>query len=236
MKKTFVHENEKFSYYVKEAFKTLRTNFLFSGSEIKSVLITSCVKNEGKSTVSLELAKSLSLSEKKVLLIDMDMRKPRISKLLKDKYDSSENKYGLSEYLVGIADGINIVNSKINNLSFLFSGAESPNPTGLLNSRKLVEMFKTCEEVFDYIIIDTPPVNVVSDALLLEKHINGYIIASRAEYSNVNAISDAIKSLNSVNADIFGFVLSDVNPKKSRKGKKYSSYNKYGYGYYDKSN
>ena len=77
MKTTFVHENDKFSYYVKEAFKTLRTNFLFSGSDVKTVLITSCVKNEGKSTVSLELAKSLALSEKKVLLLDADLRMTR---------------------------------------------------------------------------------------------------------------------------------------------------------------
>ena len=70
----FVHENDKFSYYVKEAFKTLRTNFLFSGSDVKTVLITSCVKNEGKSTISIELSKSLALSEKKVLLIDGDMQ------------------------------------------------------------------------------------------------------------------------------------------------------------------
>ena len=86
MKTTFVHENETFSYYVKEAFKTLKTNLLFSGSDIKTVLITSCVKNEGKSTVSIELAKSLSLSEKKVLLIDSDLRKS----VLSSKYTNNE--------------------------------------------------------------------------------------------------------------------------------------------------
>ena len=88
MKTTTINETKKLNYSVREAFKTLRTNFLFCGNDIKTVLITSCVKNEGKSTISIELSKSLALSEKKVLLIDSDLRKS----VFATKYTVNEEK------------------------------------------------------------------------------------------------------------------------------------------------
>ena len=96
MNTTIINETRKLNYTVQEAFKTLRTNFLFSGDGIKTVLITSCVKNEGKSTVSIELSKSLAIYDKKVLLIDADLRKS----VFASEYTTNEKEIlGLSEYL-----------------------------------------------------------------------------------------------------------------------------------------
>ena len=98
MNNTMFNESKKQNYSVREAFKALRTNLLFCGSEYKTIVITSCVKNEGKSTVSIELAKSLSLAEKKVLLVDADLRKS----VYASTYTINENQVlGLSEYLSG---------------------------------------------------------------------------------------------------------------------------------------
>ena len=101
MNKVQINDLKNTNYSIRESFKALRTNFLFCGTEYKSVLITSCVKNEGKSTVSIELSKSLSLSEKKVLLIDADLRKSMFA----SKYTTNDgNILGLSEYLSGHAE------------------------------------------------------------------------------------------------------------------------------------
>ena len=101
MKTTTLNETKKYNYSVREAFKTLRTNFLFCGDDIKTIVITSCVKNEGKSTISIELAKSLAISEKKVLLVDSDVRKS----VFATKYtENAGTVIGLSEYLSGQAE------------------------------------------------------------------------------------------------------------------------------------
>ena len=111
----------------------------------------------------------------------------------------------------------------------MFSGAICSNPAGLINSARMASFIKECEEEYDYIIFDTPPLNVVADATLLANKINGYLIATRSDYSNVNDISDALASLEKVGANVFGFVLSDVELKK---GGRYGQYKKYTNHYY----
>ena len=227
-------------FSINEAFRTLYTNVLYLPIEdnCKKIVITSAVPGEGKTYVAINLAISLAQNgdNKKILVLDMDLRNSRMPFLVKDICEEDANcSVGASEYLAGITEDINIVKSKVNNLYFFFSGAESPNPIGLLNSKRLSKLIKEFENSYDYIIIDTPPVNLVSDALLLQNCVNGYIIASRADYSNINNITETIKSLKEINAEIYGFVLSDINPKKSGKGKKYSKYSKYSqYKYYEK--
>ena len=91
------------------------------------------------------------------------------------------------------------------------------------------ELIEKCSEEYDYIIFDTPPVNIVSDAILFADKINGYIMATRADYSNINALSDAIDSIRNVGGEVFGVVLSAVNPKNSGGSYRYKSYKNKGY-------
>ena len=235
--------NEQTPFAIKEAFSSLSTNVIYLPivDKCKKIAITSGVPGEGKSYISTNLAITLAqnFDNKKILLIDMDMRSPSIAKLFKNFPESYDSKIGLSEYLIGLSEEPNIVETNIRGLSVLFAGGESSNPAGLINSDKMTDLLKSCEAKFDYIIIDTPPINIVSDATLLVGRINGYILSTRADYSNVNALSTAEKTLNSVGAQLFGVVLMGVNPKGGmgygRYGKygkygKYGSYGQYGYG------
>ena len=123
-----------------------------------------------------------------------------------------------------------MISSDYTNLDVISSGAEAANPAGLINSPRMRELVSWAEEKYDYIIFDTPPVNVVSDALLLNDCINGYLIAVRADYSDVNALSHSLDALEKIGATVFGAVLSSVEPKNT-KGY-YHSHNKYGYDSY----
>ncbi len=229
--------NDHTPFAVKEAFSALGTNVIYLPivDKCKKIAITSGVPGEGKSYVSINLAITLAqnFDNKKILLIDMDMRSPSIAKLFEKFSEEYYSKTGLSEYLIGLTDTPNIVETNIRGLSVLFAGGESTNPAGLINSDKMTNLIKSCEEKFDYIIIDTPPINIVSDATLLVGRINGYILSTRADYSNINTLSVAEKTLNSVGAHLFGVVLMGVDPKGNRgygRYGKYDSYGKYGYG------
>ncbi len=232
-----IDENTPFA--IREAFGSLYTNILYLPIEdkCKKIAITSAYAGEGKTYVAVNLAITLAKNsdKKKILLVDMDMRKPRISRLFKEKFHMHDKKNGLSEYLAGIDDIPHIIETDIPNLSVVFSGAESANPANLINSARMETFFSECSKMYDYIIIDTPPVNLVSDAVLLSHSINGYVISSRSDYSSTNALNDAIETLKKVEAQIFGLVLTGVEPKGSGSyglRKKYGSYGSY--GYYDK--
>lgn len=225
--------NDDTPFAVKEAYRALGANFLYLPIEdkCKKIAVTSAFPGEGKTFVSINLAITLATSSEKrrVLLIDADMRKSRVLRLL------SSNKYsktsGLSEYIAGIDDVPNISGTDYPNLDVLSSGAEAANPTGLLSSSRMEALMRTCNEKYDYVIFDTPPVNVVADALVLNDHINGYIIATRADYSDVNSLGQVVDALKRIDAEVYGIVLSSVDLKK---GDGYSrSYNKYGYSSYD---
>ena len=215
-----------------EAFRTLYTNILYLPIEgkCKKIAVTSALPGEGKTYISINLALTLAQNSdnRKILLIDADMRKPRIARMMKSFYDTKSNTSGLSEYLAGITEEPNIINTEIPNFSIVFSGAESVNPAGLINSSRMAAFIKKCEEEYDYVIIDTPPINVVSDAALLVKHVDGYLVATRADYSNVNEVSDALDTLSKIEAPVFGIVLTGVE----QKGRKYSSKGRYS-GYSD---
>ena len=190
----------------------------------KKIAITSSVPGEGKTNVALNLAISLAQNtDKKILLIDLDMRSPRVNALLAE-IDSNVKGHenGLSEYLAGINKEPNILQSKFENLSVLFSGRTNSYPTGLITSAKMDELFKLVEEAYDYVIIDTPPINVVTDAVLISNRIHGYIISTRSEFSTINSISNVEETLKSVNANIFGVVLTAYNQKQTQK--KYEKY------------
>ena len=237
MKTTTLNETKKFNYSVREAFKTLRTNFLFCGDDIKTVLITSCVKNEGKSTISIELSKSLSLSEKKVLLIDADLRKS----VFATRYTiNTENVVGLSEYLSGQAKYDDIIYQTQNeNLHMIFAGAVPPNPVELLGSSKFNDLIKSVRELYDCVIIDAAPLGAVIDASAISAFVDGAILVITANEISYRFASDVKVQLERSNCRVLGAILNRIPMKNGSYynnyyKKYYGRYKKYGYGKYGK--
>lgn len=230
---TILSEHSKF--LVSEAYKTLRTNILFSTGDVgcKSFVVTSALPGEGKTTNAINLAISFAQTEKRVVLIDADLRKPKLH-----KYFDLENKTGLSNVISGVYDGESkdfIQKTYIENLDVITSGHIPPNPIELLASESMNELIKKLEETYDFIIIDTPPVNVVSDALVLSKCVTGYIMVARSNYTEYQPLSDAMSNFEIANIKPLGIILNDFSNKRSSyySGGKYrykSYYNYYRYG------
>ena len=215
---------------IREAFRTLYTDVLYLNIEdkCKKIAVTSSVPAEGKTTIATNLAATIAQNaeNKRVLLIDTDMRKPKVARM----FGISKLTHGLSEFLAGIDDTPNFINVPQHKITILTSGGSNKNPTKLVSSKRMEELLRFCEVHFDYIIIDTPPISVVSDALLLHDKINGYIVSARSDYSNINFVSDCVDRLKRLDTEIFGIVLTSFNLK-ARRGKYGSSYSKYEYSY-----
>ena len=223
--------NDSTPFAIREAYRTLYTNVLYLPieSSTKKIALTSAIPGEGKSIASLNLAKTIATNspDSKVLLVDADMRSPRICDLLGiDGHKQS----GFSEYLAGIDKTPAVLPTENSNLFILPSGAVNVNTPGLIASNRMKNLMASLETEYDYIIFDTPPVNIVSDALLLKDYVNGYLLAVRSEFSNINYTSDAIDALNKAEVKLFGLILTAYNPKSDNKFGRYSS-GRYKYGY-----
>ena len=240
---------EKMNFTGKEAYKMLRTNLMFTLADNKNcrkVGVTSSTRGEGKSTISINLAYTLASANSKVLLIDMDMRLPSIAKKLDLDY-----KEGLSDYLANKAKKSSIIHSlpKYKNLDILLSGTIPPNPSELIGSESLAKFIKSLESVYDYIIFDLPPVNIVTDALVAKDLMDGQIIVVREGYSDKYSLASCIRRLQFVETNILGFVYTNAGTspayynkhpryyryrntnKKYNYNKGYTGYNKNGYYY-----
>ena len=200
------------SFELKEAYNSLCTNILYLPimDKCKKIAITSAVSGEGKTSVAANLSISLArnLLDKKVLLVDADMRAPHVAQFMRDHIKKTE-KTGLSDYLADITSEPNILGTDISNLVIILAGDSTNNPAGLICSEKMTSFISACEGKYDYVIFDTPPVNIVSDAILLINKVNGYILATRTKYSKLPNINTAQETLKSVGAQIFGIVLTD---------------------------
>lgn len=231
-RKMLLSENTPFS--VAEAYRMARTNIMYLPSEKKCKIFatTSAYASEGKTISTINLALAFAQSNKKIILIDADMRKPRIKKNMELK---SAN--GLSEYLAGITDDAEITHIKDSMLDVITAGKTTAAAAELLELPRMKTLLDRLAEHYDYILIDTPPMNLVTDAAMLTNLVNGYIFSVRCNFSDVDGIKDAIVSLDQVNANIVGFMLNGVDPKSNLHGKyryRYSKYNysyRYGYGY-----
>ena len=150
----------KKDFFTQEAFKTLRTNLQFCGQDICTVVITSCNENEGKTTITLQLAKSLAELNKRVLVIDADMRKS----VMAGRNTTAENPAGLSEVLTGLTSVKEcLYQTQYDNLSIMFAGKYPPNPVELLSGQYFEELLKAAKESYDYVLIDVPPLGSVID-------------------------------------------------------------------------
>lgn len=217
-----------------EAFKSIRTNLLYSarGEKCPVFAVTSSFAHSGKSIVFANLAISFAKLGKRVLLIDLDMRCP-----VQHKIFHMDNRYGASEWLAEIpSDGGEVFRKTGHeNLYLMTAGRIPPNPSELLSSDSMKSTLEALKQDFDYIFLDLPPIGVVSDALVVSELVTGYVYTVRAEFDNKPAIRDGLNIMRKSGAKVLGFVLNDVNPASDKHyGKNYQS-DRYGYGYGNQS-
>ena len=201
----------KMPFMYTEAYKALRTNveFLSASNNAKKIVVTSSLSGEGKTCLSINLAISLAQTGKKVIILDCDLRKPKVHRYLRIKHSAQ---YGVSTVLGGTAD----VDSSIGflediNLYVMLAGPTPPNPSELLNSERAKKLFDDLSERFDYIICDTAPAAIVTDAVALSQHCDGVIFVIRQNYSTVDQVKETISRIQAVGTKIFGTVLNGYN-------------------------
>ncbi|MBE6088941.1 MAG: CpsD/CapB family tyrosine-protein kinase [Clostridium beijerinckii] len=215
--KGFVVEKKPKSI-VSEAYRTLRTNIQYSSFDktIKTIVITSAEAAEGKSTVSGNLALSFAQNEKKVIIVDCDLRKPSVHKNFK-----LSNLSGLSEVLIGKENLDNVIQNRNENLDILTSGKIPPNPSEMLSSTAMTNLIQKLGEKYDIVILDSAPLQAVTDAQILSTKADGTILVVRAQRTSRESVIDAKNLLTKVGANILGTVLHAVE---NTRGKYYYYY------------
>lgn len=219
-KQTFLNKNTPFT--VKEAYKVVRTNIMFSVVDkgCKIIAITSSFPEEGKTTTCTNLALSFAEMGKRVLIIDGDLRKPQIHNLF-----GLDNQVGISNVLAGFAsitEAIKIVHDY--DIHVMTAGSIPPNPAELLGGERMKRIVEEIKTAYDYVFIDTPPVNVVTDVVALSPYVSGIILVVKEGKTNYRDIDQSRDKLKFVQTKILGMVLTGRKVKR----KKYGMYNKYG--------
>ncbi|MBQ7800869.1 MAG: CpsD/CapB family tyrosine-protein kinase [Oscillospiraceae bacterium] len=210
MEKMFLKLPGNDDFFTQEAYKTLRTNLQFCGQDIQVIAVTSCQENEGKTTVTLNLAQSLTALGKKVLVIDADMRKSVIA----GRYTNVKNPTGLSEILTGmvnLADAMYATQYAY--LHLIFSGQYPPNPVELLSGRYFKAMLSESRKVYDYVLIDTPPLGRVIDAAVIASDCDGVILVMADNSVRSSQAQDVVDQLKKSGSKILGVVRNSVGAK-----------------------
>lgn len=203
-----------------EAYRVIRTSIQFAqaGKELQTIALTSCTPNEGKSTTIANLAVVLTQAGKSVLLLDCDMRNPTVHKNF-----NLSNKVGLSSCIsMGTALSDAVQKTSIEGLYALTGGVIPPNPSELLGSEQMKNVLQRAKEQYDYVLIDTPPVMPVTDALIVSRFVDGMILVIASAEVKVEMARDVKNQLVNAGANILGVVLNKVR----------SEHHGYGYGYY----
>lgn len=209
-----------------ESYNRIRTNLMFTGKgEIcPCFVVTSADQGDGKSLNCINLAISFAQLGKRTLLIDADLRNPSIHQ----QFQIDENLVGLSQYLAGMTEDINYVETKVQDLYVLPAGIIPPNPTKLIASSRLDALLSDMKEEFEFIFIDMSPVGIVSDPILLATRVTGYILVMRANVSMMAKEKHIVKLLEQVDTDICGIIYNATNPKSSDYGyRDYKAYKNY---------
>ena len=204
---------------VSEALRSIRTSLLYTGVT-KVIAVTSSIPDEGKTVVSVQLASQFASLGKRVLLVDCDLRKPKIKRMLGVKGSVT----GLSECLSSQAD-FSIYSTNVDHLYVLLSGKIPPNSSELLSNGKLEKMLKVLKERFDYIIIDTPPAVGAVDIQIIGSMVDGVLLVIRSSYVKMSVVRNVVKQLERNNIRIIGAILNGV--KKTDKDYYYYYYYEY---------
>ncbi len=223
--KNVISSDSKFA--IVEGYKIARTNLVFSltASNNNCVAVTSWSKGEGKSTATVNLAISFAKMNKRVLLIDTDLRRPNLHNLLK-----LDNERGVSDVIAGMGDFDSEVHRDvISHLDVLTSGAIPPNPSELIASPTFAELLERVKTEYDYVIMDTPPLGVVADTLLLKDFVGGYVMVVREKVTTHGDIENALQNIRLADSKVLGFL--KVGCTIRSKGYKGNRYN-YGYNNY----
>ncbi len=205
---------------VLESYNALRASLLLSYADNppRSLMITSTLPGEGKSTTAANLSIALSQVGKKVLLIDGDLRKPRLHQIF-----GLNNSSGLSTYLAGAHDEPIFQQGPIPNLTIVSAGPMPPNPSELLSADKMKRMIQTLKTKFDYVVLDTPPVLTVADPLIFSRMLDATVVVVRSSKTTIDVIEKGLKRLRGVKAPVTGLVINDIKMDKA---------NAYTYSYY----
>ena len=218
-------------FAIKEAYNSIRTKIMFTGKGEKCPIfaVTSSLASDGKTTNAVNLAISFAIADQRVLLIDADMRKPSIH-----RHFGCESRNGLSEVLAGLTTEINLRKTDTEKLTILTAGQIPPNPAELLSNDKMDTLLEYVRGYFDYVIIDTPPVNIVTDATVLAEKVTGYVFVAQSGKNHIRDIADALHQLEDMNANMVGMILNDpANEAENHYGYRYKRYyrsNGYRYG------
>lgn len=200
-----------------EAYRTLRTNIQYSSvsKKIKTLLVTSSDSKDGKSTVCSNLALTFSQDGQSVIVLDCDFRKPSIH-----KFFNISNSSGITDILIGeekLEETIQYYNPKT---AILPAGNIPPNPSEILGSQSMMNLLSFLSERYDIIIIDSPPVGVVTDAQVISAAVDGTLVVIKAEETKAKRVAEAVNLLKKVDANIIGMVLNEA----CTNNKKYNDY------------
>lgn len=216
-------------YDVNEAMKLLRTNLQFCGKDKKVILITSTLADEGKSTVAMNLCRSLGQLGSRVILIDADMRKS----VLADRYSKADkNLPGLS-HLLSARNGLEevLLETDVENLHLIMAGRVPPNPAELLSNARMQKLIEICREEYDYVIVDCPPINLVVDAAIVAPLCDGIVMVVASGNVPYRLAQGAVDQLQATGCPILGAVLNMVDQKNDKYYYRKGYYSK---GYYQK--
>ena len=224
------------NFRMAEAYKLIRTNLLFTlaNTDNRAVAFTSAEPNAGKSTTCCNLGIVMAQTGARVVVVDADMRKPtqhrnfRVSKI-----------EGLSKILGGLSSLDECVQKNVvPNLDLIPSGAIPPNPSELLGSARMAELLAELRRRYDYVFLDTPPLAVVADALVMAPHIAGLVLIARQRQTTYDELNECVEAIRQIHANLLGVIVSDVQStgagySRYEKGRYYRSYNYESGKYYD---
>lgn len=210
------------SYSKNEAYKTLRTNVMFCGSDKKVIAFTSCHPEEGKSTTVMQLARALTEVGKRVLVVDADMRRS----MLAARYCISGAQYGLSQFLSGQVEKRDIIcETQMPGFFVVFAGYYPPNPVELLDSEAFRSFIAEAREEFDYVLVDCPPLLKIVDAIVVAKCCDGVLLVIGKWVDSVRTVRPCKTQIEKSGCPVLGVILNSLNHRKISNKKDY--YQKY---------
>ena len=217
---------------MEEYYNSIRTNIQFSGRDLKVITLTSAQPGEGKSTTSVNLAISFARAGFRTLLIDADTR----NSVMSGTFKSNERYQGLTSFLSGNAELSDVIcDTSIDNLMIILAGQVPPNPTSLIQNDNFKAMIETVRGLYDYVIIDTPPLGLVIDAAILAHHSDASLLVVKAGADKRRTVTKLKEQLEQSDSVFLGVILNKYDIHLD----KYSSYGSYGgygsYGNYGKS-